>query len=185
MLEFLYKGDYFPRLLHDRKRDTWKLEDTSAGCGDPIMTPKSDRSAATEKKFVGFNESATIYHHGVGDYLLKETVLYCSALRFGLPELQRLALRKQGLQSGIDVATILRSARFAYANTPTSDSRLRAHYLALIIRSRKTFKRSGTMQMEMEKGGTQMFFDLFVAMCNHIDDVTELGHVSPFRTVSR
>jgi len=31
------------------------------------------------------------------------------------------------------------------------------------------------MQMEMEKGGTQMFFDLFVAMCNHIDDVTEIG----------
>jgi len=29
------------------------------------------------------------------------------------------------------------------------------------------------MQMEMEKGGTQMFFDLFVAMCNHVDDVVE------------
>jgi hypothetical protein len=112
----------------------------------------------------------------VGDYVLRDTVIYCSAGRFGLPELQRLALRKQGLQSGIDVATILRSARFAYANTPPSDSRLRAHYLALIIRSRKTFKRSGTMQMEMEKGGTQFFFDLFVAMSNHIDDVVEIGN---------
>jgi hypothetical protein len=77
------------------------------------------------------------------------------------------------------VATILRSARFAYANTPASDSRLRAHYLALVIRSRKTFKRSGTMQMEMEKGDTQFFFDLFVAMCNHIDDISEIGQVSP------
>jgi hypothetical protein len=47
---------------------------------------------------------------------------------------------------------VLRSARYAYDNTPDSDSRLRAHYLALIIRSRKTFKRSGTMQMEMEMG---------------------------------
>jgi len=112
----------------------------------------------------------------VGDYILRDTVVYCAALRFGLPDLQRLALRKQGLQSGIDVATILRSARFAYANTPPSDSRLRAHYLALIIRSRKTFKRSGTMQMEMEKGGSQIFFDLFVAMCNHIDDVVEIGN---------
>ncbi len=179
LLEYLYKGDYTPRLLHDRKPNTWSLEGTPAGAEDLTMTPKSDRTAATQKKFVGFNESATIYHHGVGDYILRDTVIYCTALRFGLPELQRLALRKQGLQSGIDVATILRSARFAYANTPASDSRLRAHYLALIIRSRKTFKRSGTMQMEMEKGGTQMFFDLFVAMCNHIDDVVDIGQVSP------
>lgn len=59
------------------------------------------------------------------------------------------------------------SARYAYANTPDNDSKLRAHYLALIIRSRSTFKRSGTMQMEMETGG-KLFFDLFVAMCNHM-----------------
>ena len=149
------------------------LEDSSGA--DLTMTPRSNHTTATEKKFVGFNESAIVYHHGVGDYILRDTAIYCTAQRFSLPELQRLALRKQGLQSGIDVATILRSARFAYANTPASDSRLRAHYLALIIRSRKTFKRSGTMQMEMEKGGTQMFFDLFVAMCNHIDDVVEIG----------
>jgi len=176
VLEFLYKGDYTPRLVHDRKRNTWSLEDATADGGDLTMTPKSDRTTATQKKFVGFNESATVYHHGVGDYILRDTVVYCTALRFGLPDLQRLALRKQGLQSGIDVATILRSARFAYANTPASDSRLRAHYLALIIRSRKTFKRSGTMQMEMEKGGTQMFFDLFVALSNHVDDVVEIGN---------
>ena len=164
VLEYLYKGDYYPRLLHDRKRNTWSLEDASVAAGLQTMSPRSDTTTATQKKFVGFNESATIYHHGVGDYILRDTAVYCAALRFSLPEMQRLALRKQGLQSGIDVATILRSARFAYANTPASDSRLRAHYLALIIRSRKTFKRSGTMQMEMEKGSTQMFFDLFVAM---------------------
>jgi hypothetical protein len=160
VLEYLYKGDYYPRLLHDKKRNTWSLEDTS----DLTMTSMSPRPEHTDehKKFVGFNETATIYHHGVGDYILRDTAVYCTALRFGLADLQRLALRKQGLQTGIDVATILRSARFAYANTPASDSRLRAHYLALIIRSRKTFKRSGTMQMEMEKGDTQLFFDLFV-----------------------
>lgn len=33
--------------------------------------------------------------------------------------------------------------------------------MALIIRSRHTFKRSGTMQQEMEQGG-KLFFDLFV-----------------------
>lgn len=178
VLEYLYKGDYHPRLLHDRKQNTWSLEDVQ----DPIMTPRSDHPNES-KKFVGFNESATIFHLGVGDYVLRDTVIYCTALRLGLPDLQRLALRKQGLQTGIDVATILRSARFAYANTPASDSRLRAHYLALVIRSRKTFKRSGTMQIEMEKGNTQFFFDLFVAMCNHIDDTSEIGQVSPSLTV--
>jgi hypothetical protein len=100
------------------------------------------------------------------------------------------------------VSKVLRSARYAYDNTPDSDSRLRAHYLALIIRSRKTFKRSGTMQMEMEMGYVhsceemssaspaarkslycqnltnginrgKIFFDLFVAMCNHVDDLVD------------
>ena len=85
--------------------------------------------------------------------LLKDTLVYCTAERYGLDELKRLALRKQGLQSGIQCSTILASARYAYANTPENDSKLRAHYLALIIRSRATFKRSGTMQMEMEAGG--------------------------------
>jgi hypothetical protein len=31
------------------------------------------------------------------------------------------------------------------------------------------------MQMEMENGG-KLFFDLFVAMCNHIDDIVEIGN---------
>ena len=82
--------------------------------------------------------------------------------------MKKLALRKQGLQHGVQVQTILSSARYAYENTPDSDSKLRAHYLALIIRSRSTFKKSGTMQNEMMKGGCGLFFDLFVAMCNHM-----------------
>ena len=110
----------------------------------------------------------------MGGDVLRDTVIYCAAEKYGLEELKRLALRKQGLQSGIQVDVILRSARYAYENTPDTESRLRAHYLALIIRSRKTFKRSGTMQMEMENGG-KLFFDLFVAMCNHIDDIVEIG----------
>lgn len=93
--------------------------------------------------------------------------MQCAAERYGLQELKRLALKKQGLQSGIQCSTILSSARFAYANTPDTDSNLRAHYLALIIRSRQTFKRSGTMQNEMEAGG-KLFFDLFVALVNHM-----------------
>ena len=119
-----------------------------------------------------------MFHSGVGNTILRDTVIYCAAEKYGLDELKRLALRKQGLQTGIQVDVILRSARYAYDNTPDTESRLRAHYLALIIRSRKTFKRSGTMQMEMERGG-KLFFDLFVAMCNHVDDVVELRY-APF-----
>jgi hypothetical protein len=165
VLEYLYKGDYYPRLLHDKKRNTFALED-----------------AAPENPGRGSIE-ATIYHPGVDGILLKDTAMYCTAEKFGLEDLKRLALRKQGLQTGISVDVILRSARYAYANTPDQDAKLRAHFLALIIRSRKTFKRSGTMQMEMETGGSKLFFDLFVAMCNHIDDVVELTSKSSPRTI--
>ncbi|KAF9731139.1 hypothetical protein PMIN06_008588 [Paraphaeosphaeria minitans] len=148
ILEYLYKGDYYPRLEYDTKRKRWNLEDGGN---------------------TGANESAI--HTAVGP-ILKDTVIYCQAEKYGLQELKKLALRKQGLQSGIQCSTILTSARFAYANTPDSDSKLRAHYLALIIRARHTFKRSGTMQNEMENGG-KLFFDLFVAMVNHMEDLAQ------------
>jgi len=171
ILEYLYKGDYYPRLVHDKRRQHWILEG-AVSSPDPA---KGDRVAATAVE-------PTFYHSGVGDVLLRDTAVYCAADRYGLDELKRLALRKQGLQSGIEVGTILRSARYAYDNTPDNDSRLRAHYLALIIRSRKTFKRSGTMQMEMEMGG-KLFFDLFVAMCNHIDDIVDVTNAHTPKTI--
>jgi hypothetical protein len=158
ILEYLYKGDYYPRLVHDKRRQTWMLEGAVTS-PDPN---KGDRAVAVEPTFTT----------SMGEVLLRDTAVYCAADRYGLEELKKLSLRKQGLQSGIEVGTILRSARYAYEHTPDSDSRLRAHYLALIIRSRKTFKRSGTMQMEMEMGG-KLFFDLFVAMCNHVDDLVD------------
>ncbi|KAI9762726.1 MAG: hypothetical protein M1835_007986 [Candelina submexicana] len=153
VLEYLYKGDYYPALSYNKRRDTWELED-SANAAQRGIEP-------------------TIYCNAVGGPILKDTVVYCTAERYGLDELKRLALRKQGLQSGVQVSTILASARYAYANTPDNDSKMRAHYLALIIRSRATFKRSGTMQLEMEVGG-KLFFDLFVAMVNHMDDISTI-----------
>lgn len=159
ILEYLYKGDYYPRLVQDKRRQTWMLE---GQISSPDPNKPSDRGSV----------EPTFYHSGMSDVILRDTAVYCAADRYGLEELKKLALRKQGLQSGIEVGTILRSARYAYENTPDTDSRLRAHYLALIIRSRKTFKRSGTMQMEMEMGG-KLFFDLFVAMCNHVDDLQD------------
>jgi hypothetical protein len=133
---------------YDKKRNSWNLEDGGNG------------STSHE----------AIVQSSVGP-ILKDTVIYCQADKYGLQELKKLALKKQGLQSGIQCSTILTSARYAYANTPDNDSKLRAHYLALIIRARHTFKRSGTMQNEMENGG-KLFFDLFVAMVNHMDDLS-------------
>jgi hypothetical protein len=159
VLEYLYKGDYYPRLLHSKRRNSWELENAQA-------PHKNGGRGPTE---------STIFHSGVGAAILRDTAVYCAAEKYGLDELKRLALRKQGLQTGIPVDVILRSARYAYDHTPDTESRLRAHFLALIIRSRKTFKRSGTMQMEMEVGG-KLFFDLFVAMCNHIDDIVEISN---------
>jgi hypothetical protein len=135
VLEYLYKGDYYPRVIQNKRRGVWELEDAETNSGG---------RGAVEN---------TVFSPRQGQRILKDTLVYCTAERYGLDELKRLALRKQGLQSGIQCSTILASARYAYANTPDSDSKLRAHYLALIIRSRSTFKRSGTMQMEMEAGG--------------------------------
>ncbi|KAL6880808.1 hypothetical protein J3F83DRAFT_757927 [Trichoderma novae-zelandiae] len=174
VLEYLYKGDYYPRLVHNRHRNSWELEDR-------VRTPQ--KSSPTPDNGGGQASDAAVYLSSVGAEILRDTVIYCAADRYGLEELKRLALRKQGLHAGIDVGTILRSAQYAYANTPDSDSRLRAHYLALIIRCRKTFKRSGTMQAEMEAGGSKLFFDLFVAMCNHLDDVIDVTNNRSPKTV--
>jgi len=169
VLEYLYKGDYYPRLLHNKRRSSWELEDA-------VKSPNPENGGGRG------SVEATSYISSVGEHLLKDTVIYCLAEKYGLEELKRLALRKQGLQSGIEVGTILRSARYAYDNTPDTDSRLRAHYLALIIRCRKTFKRSGTMQAEMESGG-KLFFDLFVALCNHVDDIVDIGNSRSPKTI--
>lgn len=199
ILEYLYKGDYYPRLLQNKHRNSWELEDSLPS---RRATPQTSPTIHQSPSFGGGRAGpttpqtpsaveATVYLSSVGQHLLRDTVIYCAAERYGLEELKRLALRKQGLQSGIDVGTILRSAQYCYAHTPDSDSRLRAHYLALIIRCRKTFKRSGTMQAEMEKSGGgvygeaggKLFFDLFVAMCNHLDDVIEASNARTPKTI--
>jgi hypothetical protein len=197
VLEYLYKGDYYPRLLHNKHRNSWELEDSLPRRGTPQTSPTIYDSPnigggrAGQTPQTPSAVEATVYLSSVGQHLLRDTVIYCAAERYGMEELKRLALRKQGLQSGIDVGTILRSAQYCYAHTPDSDSRLRAHYLALIIRCRKTFKRSGTMQAEMEKCGSdvygdgsgKLFFDLFVAMCNHLDDVIDASNARTPKTI--
>ena len=71
ILEYLYKGDYSPRLVHNKRRDTWEIES---------------------------NDEATIFHQATGAEILKDTVIYCAAEKYKLDELKRIALRKQGLR---------------------------------------------------------------------------------------
>lgn len=203
VLEYLYKGDYYPRLLQNKHHNTWELEGSTPSSrrgGTPNASPNigndnthhgggraaaSTPSGGPSSPYPPTVVEPTVFLSSTGTHILRDTVVYCAAGRYGIEELKRLALRKQGLQSGIDVGTILRSAQYCYAHTPDSDSRLRAHYLALVIRCRKTFKKSGTMQAEMEKGGegSKLFFDLFVALCNHLDDVIEAGNKGTPRTI--
>ena len=50
VLEYLYKNDYTPRLLHNKRKDTWEIEDI-------------DKYAAT------------VNHHAVKTPLLKDTAI--------------------------------------------------------------------------------------------------------------
>ncbi|PHH83703.1 hypothetical protein CDD82_4665 [Ophiocordyceps australis] len=146
VLQYLYSGDYYPRLVHNEQQDSWELEASDISQG-------------------------ILYHPGLDVDILKDTVVYCSANKYGLEGLKALALRKQALYGDLKCGVVLASARYAYANTPDTEMHLRAHFLTLLVRNRHVFSRSGTMQHELYNGGTLFFFDLFVAMCNFIDDV--------------
>lgn len=59
MLEYLYKGDYSPKLAFDKKRGSWYLEDNDGITG-------------------GVGENA-INQGGVGGAVLKDTIIYVSS----------------------------------------------------------------------------------------------------------
>lgn len=81
ILEYLYKGDYYPRLVHNKRKNSWDIE-------------QLDEEGGTASE-------STVYHHAVDGDLLKDTVIYCTADKYGLEELKRVALRKQGLRKYI------------------------------------------------------------------------------------
>lgn len=165
ILEYLYTDDYFPRLCKSKRHHSWELEDDAQNPSGRGRVP------------------STIFHPGVdGNYLLTDTVVYCTAEKLGLEELKRVALIKQGLRFNNLDDVLIRSARYAYANEIT-DHRLRAFFIELIIQDRTRFVRSPTMQMEMGLGGSKFFFDLFVAMCRHVDEFVEKTNKSSPRTI--
>ena len=139
VLEYLYTDDYFPRLCKNKRHHSWELEEDTHNSGGRGRVP------------------STIYHPGVdGNYLLTDTAVYCAAENLGLEELKRLALIKQGLRFSTLDDIVVRSARYAYANTLDTDRRLRAFFIEVIIQDRRRFIRSPTMQMEMGLGGSKL-----------------------------
>lgn len=58
VLEYLYKGDYYPRLQQNSQTKTWELEDA----GVPVA---GELSQAT----------ATVFHHQVGGVILRDTAI--------------------------------------------------------------------------------------------------------------
>jgi BTB/POZ domain len=56
VLEYLYKGDYYPRLFHSKRRDTWELEDNGMDID-------------------GQSKEATIVPQNSGIAILKETAV--------------------------------------------------------------------------------------------------------------
>ena len=60
VLEYLYKGDYYPRLLHNKRKDTWELED-----GGAAVTPGGGKRAT----------ESTVHMQALGVTLLKDTVV--------------------------------------------------------------------------------------------------------------
>lgn len=70
VLEYLYKGDYSPKLIYDKKRATWLLEDSN-----------SDINRQSE---------STIYSNGIGGSILKDTAIY---VRLSIPLHERALTR--------------------------------------------------------------------------------------------
>jgi hypothetical protein len=85
VLEYLYKGDYYPRLVHNRHRNSWELDDR-------MRTPhKSSPNPDNGGGHPGTASDAAVYLSSVGAEILRDTVIYCAADRYGLEELKRLA----------------------------------------------------------------------------------------------
>jgi len=44
VLEYLYKGDYYPRLLHNKRKDTWELENTGGQIEPTLYHPETKQT---------------------------------------------------------------------------------------------------------------------------------------------
>ncbi|OKP12525.1 hypothetical protein PENSUB_1891 [Penicillium subrubescens] len=95
VLEYLYKGDYTPRLQHNPAKGIWTLEDDIP---QSTTTPNPSTIGATSSTL---SPTAVIWHQTANAPILRDTAIYCAALTYRLPSLARLALRKQGLHDDV------------------------------------------------------------------------------------
>jgi hypothetical protein len=114
VLEYLYKGDYYPRLIHNKRRNSYELEQPSEENG---------------------GVESTVYHHAIDGDLLKDTVIYCTAEKYGLEDLKRVALRKQGLREFICPSSFSIDERTCadYPKNPGFNAVPSLHLLAMLM----------------------------------------------------
>merc|ERR1712169_6531 len=91
VLEYLYKGDYYPRLIHNRHRNSWELEDHQPTTKSPRPSPNPAHNGGGQTPAI----DAAVYLSSIDADILRDTVVYCAAERYGLEELKRLALRSK------------------------------------------------------------------------------------------
>lgn len=83
VLEYLYKGDYYPRLLHNKHRNSWELEDSNATTSrrtTPQTSPNPNENNRGGRASGGGNSyqpvEATVYVAGEGQHVLRDTAIY-------------------------------------------------------------------------------------------------------------
>lgn len=66
VLEYLYRGDYYPRLRHDKTTNTWDLETTPSSSTNTRTTTNNKDTT---------DPSAIIFHPAVGAEILRDTAV--------------------------------------------------------------------------------------------------------------
>jgi hypothetical protein len=122
------------------------------------------------KNYSEGRDDGVVHLKDVG-YILRDTAVYCSAEKYGLENLKRLALRKQGEWSGVAWKTVFASARYAYDHTPDSDTKLRRCYISLIMGYLDNLKVNRLIQAEMMTG-SKLALGLFEAMYDKIIELS-------------
>jgi hypothetical protein len=73
VLEYLYKGDYYPRLRHNASKRTWELEDVDIDTGSSGDGNGDGKGPGNGELSQG--AMATVYHHQAGCVILRDTAV--------------------------------------------------------------------------------------------------------------
>ncbi|KKA26267.1 hypothetical protein TD95_000027 [Thielaviopsis punctulata] len=168
VLEFLLYGDYCcPREL--LPGDPGFVETQEVWMEDVRRERDARDTVAAALNLCPDMSKKRVVRDPQGQDVLRDAMVYCAAEKYGIKGLKRIALRKLREQPALPCHIILSSARYAYAHTAENDPKLRAFFVSVIVRNHHSFARSNSMRRNMLAGGTNLFFDLFVAMNTSID----------------